>query len=383
MESNKDKYLKYKKKYLALKQNGNNLKGGALIKENYDFGLRFFKFFKSGPSLTITNLEKETTDNYNIVNEFNNGKSGDTVYLIEKDGSKYVIKLFNSNCINSNLHELNTHLKLNKYFRKTNSIYIPTPIIYEYGIVQNKNKLFYIMEALDNFELTKYIITSCESKIHDYDQLYKVLLQIFYIITRFKLLLLNHCDLHSDNIILIKNTGDPITLDFNHIGISDTFTINNNDYMIKVIDFGLSRESTFAKKTLMGVFSLNTININTCSKTRSLSSILDSLDKKCNKSSDKFKLMKEHVFGTKGDSDLNFFLFLLKIIYNSETPEYKNLMDLSSSFNKAQIDELNDIEELYKLKLQSFYGKLKVFLDNATMNAKNQNVAPQPPPIEQ
>jgi serine/threonine protein kinase len=170
---------------------------------------------------------------YRIVKELKDGKSGDTVLLIKKDNTKYVLKIFNSG---KEKHEINNHLYFNSLFN-----YPVAPKIYFYGKLKGFfNGPYYLMEYTGNYSLDDYVRKYC--KINK-----NILLQLLYIISTMKKANLYHCDLQLTNIMLQKNTR-PQKFNFSHLDPTLTKNYTIGKYMVKIIDFGLSSRKECPKK---------------------------------------------------------------------------------------------------------------------------------------
>ena len=118
------------------------------------------------------------------------------------------------------------------------------PELFSYGNISNipfldkKGKFKYmIMEYINNpIELSDYIQKNCKSIKNKDINSYNLAMQLFYYLAMINKNKVRHCDLHTKNILIIKNKKDLI-LDFSFINGDK---INVGKYTIKIIDFGLS-----------------------------------------------------------------------------------------------------------------------------------------------
>lgn len=181
-----------------------------------------------------------------LVKKFSSGKSGDFVYLVKDKKTKYVMKIFMDR--ESGNHEIKLHDKHCKIF-KNNMI---VPELFSYGDTSNipfsdkKGKFKYmIMESINNpTELSDYIQKNCKSIKEKNINAYKLALQIFYYLAMINKNKVRHCDIHTKNILIIKNKKNLI-LDFSFINGDK---INVGKYNIKIIDFGISEINNNCKR---------------------------------------------------------------------------------------------------------------------------------------
>ena len=125
-----EKYLKYKNKYLKLKQTGGEIQitdFSNLIKDNNTKNIDFTT--KQVYELNGTDGEKKYKIRFSIIKNISGG-SGDTVYLIAIDdgilseiNKTYVYKIFNSPNKNK-LKEIELHKKFIDYFQNLSNNYI-------------------------------------------------------------------------------------------------------------------------------------------------------------------------------------------------------------------------------------------------------------------
>jgi len=192
---------------------------------------------------------KEDKYSINLIHKFGGGKSGDLVYLIEKDHKKYVLKVFKKKKESKN--EITIHTKMNKLFEND----IPlVPIIYSFGIIDTipfinqKGKFNYmILEFIGgSYEISDYIRENCKTNHTNKINPYYLGLQLFYYLAKIGSNNLNHCDIHTKNIMVIK-VKKTIELDFSNIDKS--FQKKKvGKYQLKIIDFGLSTHNKSCPK---------------------------------------------------------------------------------------------------------------------------------------
>lgn len=272
------------------------------------------------------------------VKEFRGGKSGDTVLMIEIQGSSYVLKVFSEGDREKmviNAREIDIHKDVIDIFKKDyeEQKYLPCPLMYCYGYMKeveyNKDikddgyLRYVIMELISpTYELYDFVKEKCTQNPVLYSlDLKSIVLQIFYFIGNLILNGISHCDLHMKNILILPNAN--YVLSFGKITDRDV-NIDTKDYSIKVIDFGLSEER--------GV---------SCSKIRRTSASLNELLKLCGGPSNLWILVLGELRVLKGSSsDLN---FLYKIIH------IFSLID--KRLNKIDIKKIKEYSGfLYKVK---------------------------------
>jgi len=188
--------------------------------------------------------------------KINIGLSGDNVYICKYNNKKVILKIYNNkkNYINE--------IKMYKYVKKILPNHIP--LYYYYGdildnkkIISNKVKANYIIsEFVENISLQESIISKCQqNKLNN--KIYKklnsskkqwrlVFIQIYYIISKMCMNLINHCDIHGENILITIN-NKPKYINFNHLSIKDKYTINKNDLLVKIIDLDTLTEFKIGK----------------------------------------------------------------------------------------------------------------------------------------
>ena len=250
-----------------------------------------------------------------LVKHLRGGKSGDSVILMKDNVNKlYVLKIFtpgNESKTEKNNNEILYHLKFMSMFSNK---YMPVPIIYMYGIMKGENpfgvgtlptsgNMYVIMEALNPpYELHDYIEAKCKNIPAKYDiDLYNIIIQIFYIITKMQMNNLLHCDLHSKNIMLVPMNKN-VTINFNHLQPELSSKIRPQEkytfkkYMIKIIDFGEG------SKTI-------------CRKSRSISGALVDLNRVCGISiiTSSIVALRGELFGIEGNPDINFFIRIVEL----------------------------------------------------------------------
>lgn len=347
-----EKYMKYKKKYLNLRQTGGAEKIiNSFNNESVNFD--YIDIINDEITLKNNSFEVKFKQIKNI-----SGGSGDTVYLVINNGVRYVYKLFkvgDKDKQEKDLNEITLHNMFYNYFKeldkKTQNNYIPCPKIFLYGRIESINSNYYIMEAIQNTTENKNTVTDlvshyCKHKekinVVVYNKILNIIYQIFYILYHIKQLQLKHCDLHTSNIMIENNnTGKKELRIFDKNIILESY-----DYVVKIIDFG---EGTQDK----------------CRLERSMSSVLANLATTCGIQSSitsKILLLKQIIYSTSGDEDLDFFINIINILAKSNIISInKNndkvismLFELSSNIKKLSvnknIDEINiNLKEMFTL----------------------------------
>jgi serine/threonine protein kinase len=237
------------------------------------------------------------------VKELSGGKSGDKVYIVKQSesGKEYVLKLFKQQTT-----EATKHIEFYNLFKESGMV----PKLYMYGKMEgdvpfNPNATipkgtqyqFYIMEYVSpSIELNQVLQDLCKDKTSlTPDDMKALIMQLFYFLSKIYLAKLKHCDLHSKNILIIKDKG---TMKFSHL--LDDHPYDMGKYRIKVIDFGLSKSGD-----------------ENCDKCRDLSGVLRENKKVCNMSSlsDVFSLAKGQLSkkACSQSVDMAFFSVILEI----------------------------------------------------------------------
>ncbi len=150
-----------------------------------------------------------------------------------------------------------------------------------------------------------------------------------------KLAKIHHCDMHAQNIMIIPNYANPSgLLDFNYLGIDIKIDIGNT--LIKVIDFGEGA----AKGKI-------------CSKRRTTSSSLMATTDIClgkpAAAQQAQAIALESQFPALGDSDLNFFINIVKICQQMPNAE-KSLSKIDTdylTFLSNKMDQGDDKATLF------------------------------------
>ena len=120
------------------------------------------------------------------------------------------------------------------------------PIIYSVGIIDTipfinqKGKFNYmILEFIGgSYEISDYIRENCKNNNNKKINPYYLGIQLFYYLAKIGINKLNHCDIHTKNIMIIK-VKKTIELDFSIIDKSFQ-KVKVGKYQVKIIDFGLS-----------------------------------------------------------------------------------------------------------------------------------------------
>jgi serine/threonine protein kinase len=269
------------------------------------------------------------------------GKSGDSVFKIKCDDKDCILKIFKKNQKREK-DEINSHLKFSTFYK--DSEYKPFPIMYYYGslygeFANNKlnDRLYIIMEMVESFELDDYISLICKEKVKaNHLELLNIILQLFYIIGIAQYNSLSHCDLHTKNIMLVKNNKKIKISLFDVIGENRHIEIGS--YIVKIIDFGLASHL--------------------CEKIRTTSQTLNSLKFLCGSYPNLIELLK----GELGldieykNVDINFFCRIIEImmLFDKELEEIDILYLWRQSINMYKIDssKMNESsKKRYKQKL--------------------------------
>lgn len=268
-----------------------------------------------------------------IIEELKGGKSGDPVYKIKFKGKEAILKLLKDK------EEIDNHLLFSSFYK--NSEYKPFPIIYYYGLLNGSfgdNKFYIIMEMIESYEFDDYISSICKEEIKvDHAELLNIILQLLYIIGIAQLYSLSHCDLHTKNIMLVKNNNKlkKISL-FNVIGENKDIVLGT--YIVKILDFGLT--SRF------------------CKKIRTTSQTLNSLKTLCGSYPNLIDLIKGEI-GIESDYknvDINFLCRIIEIVMLFDK-ELKNinisyLWRQSLHMYQIEISNMDDItKKKYKQKI--------------------------------
>lgn len=253
---------------------------------------------------------------YNIISSLKGGKSGDKVYLVkdktsiktsktrqsEKTNTKLVIKILKSK------QEINQYINVIKIFDKLN----PYPILHNYGMIIKNKKYYMIMEFINAIDLQQYINAN---KCQYNKETHNIMMQLFHIITKLNSNELIHCDLHINNLFLVK-TKKPITLDFKHI--NSDYKFKQGNYAIKIIDFGETKKGK-------------------CRLTRKTSKIIErqrtlcKSKKKSNNLNELKTIILDRLFTKKSNVDINFFITILSIFNYDNTPiDTKYLYNLNN-----------------------------------------------------
>ena len=334
---------------------------------------------KKKMNVNIKNINPEMctlssgADSYDLslVKPLRGGKSGDKVLLVRDLDTVYVLKVFtpgDQEKSEKDDKEIEYHIRFMNLFSK----YVPCPKIYMYGVldkvpfvesVESISCKYVIMEALTPpYELDTLILNRCSRISDPYTDsidLDNVVMQLFYLLTKMKTRKLFHCDMHPQNIMIVKNT-EPVTLNFNHIGSDYQFKLG--DHLVKIIDFGEGARSSVKKG-----------KIKSCRLVRTTSGALEDLKSKCTKSSKLFsytKLITERVLGTSGDMDINFFINILKVLTTFDSKynlDFESLESFSESMHRDFSS--NNSMTIVKLKHSRRYiVMLKKFLDILIQN---------------
>jgi serine/threonine protein kinase len=323
-------------------------------------------------------IDKEKIQNITgkVVEQFSGGKSGDDVLLIELGPTniRCILKIFKNDTVNDTVNdtnkksEIDQHLTFIELFKGR---YVPCPSIYCYGKLtngMNKSYNYVIMEYSDGPELNEHIANACDDVKQKYTDvnMIQIIMELFYIISKMILNNFTHCDLHSKNIIIVKNKGDNvITLPFSKLftGKKD-YTISKSQYRVHIIDFGISVHGTNKNNKAVR-----------CTKSRDISKALVDLRTKCtgSKYSALMRLIKGELgksLDYKGNSDLLFFCNILKAIKSSNKDslhsEWVNTIDIDMIRETAgyildsTIDNKSDL-------LKDIYNQL---YRNSSMNVK-------------
>lgn len=275
-------------------------------------------FTKDGQMFFKHGLKGQKTP-INFVKKLRGGKSGDNVILIESEDKKYILKVFspgNSDKVVKDTAEVENHIAFSKLFETIH----PCPKIHIYGDLYGPNPfnesngelddddstMYYIMQFITPyFELHDYLHMICTGEKGESGHYYKnvnihlLLLQLFYIISKMKLAKIHHCDMHAQNIMLIPNNSESLEeLSFSHL--DSVLKIDVGNTLVKVIDFGEGAEGD-----------------ERCSKRRTTSSSLAGTARSClgriGMTNHYSSILSEQLRNASGDSDLNFFINIIKI----------------------------------------------------------------------
>ena len=330
-----------------------------------------------------------------IIKSITKGKGGANLYLVKDcNNNSFILKIFDNNSSNSNKKSTNeitkqvdfSHIFLKEYNEHN---YLPCPMTYLYGKMNgyisyiNKNlndAQFILMENISksivNEDLDSYFLRICTSNKVNKSEFKDIIIQLFYVITKMKQNDLNiffsHCDLHTENIFLIKRSKNNLVLDFGHIG-GNKYVVTSR--MLKIIDFG----EAFDYKQYH-----NQKRYKTCRYNRSLSKTTADTFDKCYSRKGKFlrgkllktkkigKILFDRVKGDKkiyGDEDLKFFINILNIFSI-------NLASLKNTINNIEIlsKHISLSPEYYKNNIKVFKDFKKFGLNisnNSNNNIKN------------
>jgi len=321
-----EKYMKYKKKYLKLRQVGGKIYSiDSFDNEKIDF---ITQHIVGENSMGLTNENIEI--NFEILRNISGG-SGDSVYFILNKNKHYVYKLFSvgdDEKKQKNLYEIKLHNEFYDYFKVINPNYVPCPKIFLYGEIKSITSNYYIMESIKSTKdrrstLTNEIGYHCENMNRltneSRSNILNIIYQLFYILFHMKQLKLKHCDLHTSN-IMIENNDKDIKLIF----FDEEIPISTTNFIVKIIDFGEGSHDR-------------------CRIERSLSSVLTELAIVCGIQSRlmaTLKLLANRIISNSGDEDFDFFINIINILDKS------NIVPLNKQSNV--IDKL--FESSLKIK---------------------------------
>ena len=305
------------------------------------------------------------------------GKSGDLVMLVRNCNNLYVLKIFtpgNENKQTKDDNEILYHLKFMKLFKNLT----PCPKIFMHGLINKvpfedttntTNAKYVIMEALTPpFELENLISNRCiqsENNVYaDSIDINNIIIQLFYILTKMKLNNLYHCDMHTQNIMIVNNHNE-IILDFNHINNKFSFKLGN--HLVKIIDFGEGAETTKSRG-----------KYNTCRLLRTTSGALEDLKNKCqqnSKLSSMSTLVLERFSTIAGDVDVNFFINIIKLIsgfHNDfKSIDFNLLKKCSELMGDSKIIGPKKKNTRYQVQLSMFLNEIsKIVKQNAGYKKK-------------
>lgn len=329
--------------------------------------------------------EKKTGEKFKLdLQNVLSGGSGDNVYSVSDcNNHEMVLKVFqNDSGLTETTKQIDFSYLFSKEFKQSDRFYLPCPLIFRHGLLSgvkplsNKkklNKLYYIlMEKMEGEDLHTYFKDSNCLNYKDDDEIYDIIMQLFFLISRMKVneqgIYMSHCDLHTKNIYICNLPKEKeIILDFNHIGINETYTIKNN--IVKILDLG---ESFEYRKTDDGK------KYKTCRLNRSMTKKLVHTFSKCYDKKYKIKngnhygkqfMKKTKKIGKKsgkylkalsqrlragqnksyGDEDLRFFVTILRLFMF----QYKGIKGIKS--NIKHIEKLSKLVSL----VDKFYDKEK------------------------
>ena len=181
------------------------------------------------------------------------GRSGDFVYFVRTDdNTSYMLKVFapgTKGKLTKDANEIEYHIRFDNLFTNLT----PCPKIYFFGTVTGsapfqqgrtppQGLMYYLMEAISPpYELKKLLSTMCSGRplpaAYTNVDLHLLIMQLFYIISKMKLIRLTHCDMHVGNIMIVPNsTHIGQKYNFQHLG--STLELPFGPHLIKIIDFG-------------------------------------------------------------------------------------------------------------------------------------------------
>lgn len=278
-------------------------------------------------------LDSNKIIKYKISNYIGKGAIGQ-VYLIEDKITqmKYVIKISNSKCKEDLMEEVDL---TKKYFFKNNIIHPAYPLYY--GLFNNLNSFGIIYPYFGFYNLEK--IKTIEYKI-DFTNNKKIIIQLIDQLINLKNIL--HCDLKPSNVVI---------------------DIQNNTYIVTIIDFGLIQDKTAEN----GIISTNYIM-----SPESLLTIPDFFE--CIDLTDIIFYDKHDYFGlfsviinlfTKKSIWFILCKYLVDIGFNYEFLYKQNAMYIFVyMWYKFSHDKITDIDKKYLVKLinqiEIIYPKLKI-----------------------
>lgn len=339
------------------------------------------------------------------------GGSGDNVFIVlDCNERKLVLKIFRNE---SSLNEITKHIDFShlflKEFTQSENYYLPCPLIYRHGLLSGikpfskKSKIneqyYVLMENIEGDDLHTYFNTSdCLNNIL-YDEMYDIIMQLFFLISRMKVneqgIYMSHCDLHTKNIYICDlpketeaETKTEITLDFNHIGIDRQYKIKKK--IVKILDLG---ESFEYRKTDDGK------KYKTCRLNRSMTKKLVHTFSKCY--DEKYKIENSNSYGKQfikktkkiskksgkylkalsqrlragqnkayGDEDLRFFVSILELFmfqYEGIKSDIKHIEKLSKLVSLVDnfYQKPNTKKQFEKIENKKYVINYNLSIDNS------------------
>lgn len=377
----------------------------------------------SNEEINLTVTERNIRDEENVVDiQYENnvctiklikdvsGKSGDNAYIVTdiNTNTKYILKVFNNkNNEPTNMQEIKFQQSTINVFLDDkfdpNAIhsgcdaynYNPCPNIYCWGHisrspfnkkVKESNLLYVLMELFQGKSLHDFVSTHCPSKsgknvitsVEEFDNnhidMYNIIMQLFFLISKLHICRrVLHCDLHDGNIFIVKSDQN-YTFGFDHIDIHKTY--QTSGYLVKMLDFGKS-----INRDTSSVYG----KVN-CPEDRHSTLSLEKLKSACsnrgafNETAAFFKVALGRLAVFSGNIDINFlatviivlqlaeFPVKLEIVQNINTQTLRNLAFHSKRLSgnalkltgtpSADIHVRREINDKYKKILQNVYKHL-------------------------